>query len=168
MKKLCIFVEQRRNHVTQNNIIKNKAGIGASQNGVTSLFLHPRRLLSNLQNSDKMQRITHYVKWRPIPKFDGYFISNTGIVRNQQGILKPLVNKTNGGYLFCMLRSKEYYHAANIHQLVWDQFGNTPKKKLHQIHHKDFNILNNHIDNLEYIPKHEHYKIHGKVMSPVF
>lgn len=53
MKKVCIFVAQRRNHVTQNNIIKNKAGIGASQNGVTSLFLHPRRLLSNLQNSDK-------------------------------------------------------------------------------------------------------------------
>ena len=56
MRKSCIFAAQRRNYVTNNKITKNKAGIGASQNGVTSLFLHPRPHFFYLQNSDKMQQ----------------------------------------------------------------------------------------------------------------
>jgi len=160
MKKLCKFVAQRRNHVTQNNIIKNKAGIGASQNGVTSLFLHPRRLLSNLQNSDKMQRIIHYVKWRAITRFPGYFISNSGVVRNDKGILKEKYN--NRGYAYVIISYKGFHDGVMIHKLVHDHFSGISKTKGWEIHHKDNNFLNNHIDNLEYLPKEKHLAMHGR------
>lgn len=169
MGKMINFVPQRRNYVTNNNITKNKAGIGASQNGVTSLFLHPRRLLFNLQNSDKMQRITHYVKWKPVDGFPEYSVSSNGMVKKNGRLLKIW---KRAGAMYIYFTKKELGVVINrcydLHRLVWESFGNTEKKKGYEIHHKDFDFTNNNIDNLVYIHKSEHLIAHGKRPSKSF
>lgn len=110
-----------------------------------------------------MLRVTIYVKWREIKNFPGYFVSNTGLVRKNSTFLNPIVCRKNGGYHFVPLRSEKQFIRENIHKLVWEYYGNTPKKKGYEIHHKDYNILNNHIENLEYLPKSEHLLMHDRV-----
>lgn len=48
-----------------------------------------------------------------------------------------------------------------LHRLIWEiARGQIPDK--HDIHHKDGNKLNNHLDNLECIPHTQHLSLHAK------
>lgn len=118
-----------------------------------------------------MNRIVVNVKWKPFNNFDGYFVSNNGLVKKGTSLLRLRIEKRSG-YLFVIVTRKGFNdklpkkrtesHHYFVHVLVWDHFG-LGRKKGYEIHHKDFNFLNNHIDNLGYILKSEHYRIHGKI-----
>ena len=110
-----------------------------------------------------MDRVVINVKWKKFYDYENYFISNNGLIRIGKNLQRIRVNNKNG-YLFIIayrkIGSRQNGLHYNIHNSVWDHFG-TGKIKGYDIHHKDFNFLNNHIDNLEYLPKHKHYEKHG-------
>lgn len=127
----------------------------------TSLFTPPRRLLTS-KNSD-MQRITTVVKWRSINGFPGYWVSNTGLVKKNTELVYPKRRRRiNNAYHYVCIRNIESkaFGIKDVHILVWDAFGNKPKKKGWDVHHIDEDIYNNHINNLEYLPHADHMKKH--------
>jgi hypothetical protein len=112
-----------------------------------------------MSNSIQVIRKVSFVKWKSITGFPGYYISNTGIIRYKKSILTPKVNPNNRR-LFVFMRSDDMYVAKFIHQLVWRHFGNTEIIDGNEIHHKDENLYNNNISNLEYLPMVDHKKKH--------
>lgn len=67
------------------------------------------------------------------------------------------------GKRFTLARGKKYHYNTTLrktlHQYLWEsENGKLPKG--HEIHHKDFNTLNNSLDNLQLVTIKEHKKIH--------
>lgn len=90
-------------------------------------------------------------KWKPIPNYDLYEINYLGQIRNKKTsrILKAFLNKD----LLCV---NLYYEAGKFRQeivsrLVVQSFGNLIQDWV--VCHLDGNPLNNHIDNLDCIPR---------------
>jgi len=112
--------------------------------------------------------ITHYVKWVPINGFEEYKIANNGLIK-KNNLLQTIKKHPKSGYYFIRIYKKigtvnKGYH-LDLHTTVFTHFSNVPLQKGYQIHHKDFNFKNNHIDNLELLPKKEHYALHGKTLK---
>jgi len=107
-----------------------------------------------------------YVKWKQVEDFPEYFVSNTGIVRLRNRIIPPLYAPTNGRPYFSLRKlNPNKYARFYLYTLVWDVWGNSKRKignREYNIHHKDHNFLNNHIDNLELLTWVEHLAKHGK------
>lgn len=64
------------------------------------------------------------------------------------------------GY-WCISSRKEGNKNKRLHRLIWEEhYGPIPKNFI--IHHKDGNVKNNHIDNLEMLSNFEHNSLHKK------
>lgn len=102
--------------------------------------------------------------WKPIPNFENkYEVSNLGRVKtlinkriDKNGIVyskKPKIMKqsfSTTGYLFVRLEKRPY----KVHRLVAMAFIPKPNNK-NIINHKDFNPLNNKVENLEWCTQKE-------------
>lgn len=57
---------------------------------------------------------------------------------------------------------EKYYHCGRtrLHRAVW-KYHNGQVKQGHEIHHKDCNVANNQIENLQEIPISDHRKFHA-------
>lgn len=92
--------------------------------------------------------------WKDIPDYEGlYQVSNLGRIKslnynhtNKEGILKP--RKTRKGYISVALYKEHKVKNFRIHRLVIETF--LGKSNL-TVNHKDKNVLNNKLDNLEYL-----------------
>lgn len=112
--------------------------------------------------------------WKPIKtitndssnhiKGDTYYISNFGRVKLNDTLLsigKGLyVDKEQG------MRGSSYNlrivgFSKYIYQYVFELFFNEPKKKHYQLHHIDYDRMNNSVSNLIYVSPYEHGKIHS-------
>lgn len=111
---------------------------------------------------------TENEEFREIVKYScrkRYFVSNKGTVislyHKKWQVLKPSYDKD--GYLFVNLWYNGRRIHKGIHQLVAECFliNPAPTEKT-QIHHKDFNPLNNKVSNLVYVTPIEHRQIHAK------
>ena len=109
--------------------------------------------------------------WKEITGTDGfYFVSNMGRVKSLQGyeaiILKPdLKNKQEGrtSYYRVDISYQGKQKHQLIHKLVASAFLEQPQDIVnYEIHHKDFNSLNNKANNLVYLTISEHNEIHNK------
>ena len=103
--------------------------------------------------------------FKEIDNTDGkYLISNYGRVKSLMGynaiILKPYITP-NGYYRLQIIQDGEPTNWF-IHSLVATSFLSPPKSLNYQIHHKDFNSLNNKAENLEYLSPAEHRKKHNE------
>ena len=91
-----------------------------------------------------------------------YEASNLGRIKSKIGnyaiILKPYITKNGYERLQIYIQGKKYNKF--VHCLVASTWLNNLMNLDYEIHHKDFNSLNNSADNLEYISKIKHYKIH--------
>lgn len=91
-----------------------------------------------------------------------YFISNLGRVKSYVGyeaiILTPTL--TPKGYLRLQIIQEGQRLNKFIHCLVAAEWLPQPQNLDVEIHHKDFNKLNNNADNLEYLTKVQHTKKH--------
>lgn len=94
--------------------------------------------------------------WKPIKNYEGlYEVSNLGRIKslprrgtgNQEKILKPKTTKF--GYYEIVLIRHYNRKSCKVHRLVAETFIPNPQNKPY-INHKDFNGLNNHVDNLEW------------------
>lgn len=108
-------------------------------------------------------------QFKPIECYEGlYEISNFGRVKSLakewyggfgkrkkgETILSPAINSS--GYLCVVLCNKSINKSVQIHQLVWDAFGDSKRNggKL-QIDHIDENKINNNIENLRLVTQRE-------------
>ena len=90
--------------------------------------------------------------WKEYPECYKYLVSNTGEVKNKKTNRIMMGSKVNG-YRFVN------FHPGNIqtpkmnrllHRMVAQTFLNNPDNKP-VVNHKDTDILNNHVDNLEWV-----------------
>lgn len=101
--------------------------------------------------------------WRTIDEFPDYEVSSLGRVRNRKKglVLKGRVSKRhksvalNGKYTL-------------IHRIVAKAFPEICGEwhEDYDVHHKDYNPLNNHADNLKICTKEEHHSYHGGEHHP--
>lgn len=96
--------------------------------------------------------------WKEIENTKGkYFISNYGRVKsycgNKAKILEQFITKEK--YCIVKLNYKNY----KIHRLVAFTFLNE-QDKTKEVHHKDKNRLNNHLNNLLILTREQHLKLH--------
>lgn len=101
--------------------------------------------------------------WKEIEGGNGlYLISNYSRVKSLIGynarILKPTI--TNRGYCRLDLILEGQRQSKLLHRLVAAAFLMPPKHIDYQLHHKDFNKLNNTAANLEWLSVQQHAKKH--------
>ena len=88
-------------------------------------------------------------EWRPIPDFPDYFVRSDGVVESRaSGKLKRLKPWITEGYRQYSLRGRKLY----AHQLVMLAFVGPPPPSISDpvVDHRDFNRLNNELDNLRW------------------
>ena len=105
--------------------------------------------------------------WKPIENFDGYEVSNLGRVKSlsrlmynntgsyisKEKILKPSITNQ---YLRLNLSKNNKRTNFTIHSLVAIAFlEHKPNGSKYVVNHKDFNKLNNHVNNLEIVTTRE-------------
>lgn len=102
--------------------------------------------------------------WKPIEGFDNYIVSNYGNVKNTitnnvVGYLHPKNKRYQVGFY---INGKMKF--IETHILVAKAFPEICGEWFDgcDVHHKDFNRLNNRADNLIVVTKEEHYKLHLK------
>lgn len=99
-------------------------------------------------------------QWLPINGFDNYEVSNLGQVRNKKTnrILKQA--HQNSGYSIVSLRRGGTTKTYAIHRLVMEAFNPRQDANKLDVNHKDWNKLNNKLDNLEWTTRSENL-LHG-------
>ena len=92
-------------------------------------------------------------QWLPVKENSNYEVSDYGNVRNKKTkrILKQTIQ--NSGYCVVCLSSKSKQKSYTVHRLVMNAFNNNPNSRNLEIHHKDYNKLNNQLTNLEWTTK---------------
>jgi hypothetical protein len=103
--------------------------------------------------------------WETISGFKNYQVSNYGNVKslkfNKERFLNKSINK-QGYYCVCLSMDNKKYK-TNVHQLVAMSFLNHNRcGYIFVINHKDFNRLNNKVDNLEVITQRENTNLKHK------
>lgn len=103
-------------------------------------------------------------QWKVIPEFPMYFISEYGDIYStyRSGkLLSPKLDKD--GYKSVALSKDGKLHHLRVHRLVGITFIDNPNN-LPVINHKDLDVRNNHISNLEwctYVENTKHYYANG-------
>lgn len=89
---------------------------------------------------------------REIPGFSGYYISSVGEVyssRHYNKLTKMVLKQDKDGYLEVGLYKNKKRYFRRVHRLVLEAFSKNPDR-LTQVNHKDGNVQNNSVDNLEW------------------
>ena len=114
------------------------------------------------KREDKFYNIDYSVKeertidetdiiWKPYPQCDKYLVSNTGEVKNSKTGRIMMGSKQNGYRFLCLYLGKDIPKMNRlVHRMVAETFlENEDDKPI--VNHKDTNILNNHVENLEWV-----------------
>ena len=97
--------------------------------------------------------------WKDIPNYEGYYqVSNLGnvksIIFNREKLLKKCINSS--GYCLVVLYNNKKRKIFYAHQLVAIAFLNhNPNKFEKVVNHKNFNKLDNRVENLEIVSNRE-------------
>ena len=90
--------------------------------------------------------------WRDIDGTNGkYLVSNFGRVKSLIRSKERIINggKHKQGYPMVLIRVKGKVKYCTVHRLVAKAFIPQPQGK-NTVNHKDFNVANNHVNNLEW------------------
>lgn len=89
---------------------------------------------------------------REIPGFKGYYISQNGNVysnHKNKELHKMILKEDKDGYYEVGLYKNKKRYFRRVHRLVLEAWSSNPNN-LFQVNHKDGNIKNNNVDNLEW------------------
>lgn len=117
------------------------------------------------------------VIWKDVPGFEGrYQVSNTGVIRSLDMEIRCGHGKTrthkgrviashanNRGYEMVSLYVDRKNSPKLVHRLVAEAFIPNPENK-NQVNHKDENLGNNCVDNLEWVTDNEN-KVHSALSA---
>ena len=93
-------------------------------------------------------------QWKPIPNFENYEISDSGLVRNSKKeiLTGSILTCNTNNYMDITLYKNGKGYLLPMHQLVLITFIGYPTDTAkNQVDHLDNNGLNNHISNLEWV-----------------
>lgn len=100
-------------------------------------------------------------EWREIEGFNRYYVSNLGRVKSKIGREKILNQyKVQGNYLQVKLRKDNKSYNRSVHRLVANAFVYT-NDKTKEVHHINGIISDNTYNNLIWLTREEHNKIHN-------
>lgn len=102
------------------------------------------------QNDTTYEKKEEDIIWKPYPELDKYLVSNTGEVKHKRTNRIMQGSKVNGYRFVNLNRDDDTKRNCLIHRLVAETFLENPEKKP-VVNHKDTNILNNHVSNLEWV-----------------
>ncbi len=104
---------------------------------------------------EKQEEINDNTIWKEYPECGKYLISNTGDIKNKKTNRIMMGSKVNG-YRFMTLFIDKDTPKLNrlLHRMVAQTFLPNPLN-LPVVNHKDTNILNNNVDNLEWVTYEE-------------
>lgn len=107
--------------------------------------------LTNQQNDTKYkEKDEENIIWKEYPLLEKYMVSNTGEVKHKRTNRILQGSKVNGYRFVGLKRDDQTSINRLIHRLVAQTFLENPENKP-VVNHKDTNILNNHVDNLEWV-----------------
>jgi len=91
------------------------------------------------------------IVWKPYPECDKYLVSNIGEIKNKK-TERLMIGSRQNGYRFVNLYINSSTPKMNrlIHRMVAQTFLENPENKP-VVNHKDTNILNNNVSNLEWV-----------------
>jgi NUMOD4 motif/HNH endonuclease len=94
-------------------------------------------------------------EWKKLERFPGYLVSNKGDVKSLKGRTEKFLKQveTKDGYKFVCLSVNNKKFTSYVHRLVGEAFLDTSDIILDkaQVNHKDKNITNNCVENLEWV-----------------
>lgn len=94
------------------------------------------------------------MRWRSLPNYPYYDISDTGLIQSYQrssdGILLSPSKGNQRGYLSFWMCNEKGRKTMYVHRLVAELFCDKPENAT-QVNHKDGDVLNNHYTNLEWV-----------------
>jgi hypothetical protein len=107
-------------------------------------------------------------KWKDIKGYEGlYQVSNSGEIKSFKRVPEKILKLSNDkdGYLQVQLCKNGKKKTYRVHALVAGAFIDNPYNKT-EINHKDYNVKNNNVDNLEYVSHIENIK-HSIINRPI-
>jgi hypothetical protein len=104
---------------------------------------------------EKQEEINENIIWKEYPECPKYLVSNTGEVKRSNKSLRKsnrlLMGGKQNGYISLTLFIKDRPNLNRlVHRMVAQTFLDNPNN-LPVVNHKDTNILNNQVDNLEWV-----------------
>ena len=102
-------------------------------------------------------------QWRPIENFERYMVSNMGNIKSLRGktkILKPQAIH-NGYQQVSLVKDGKKYNRL-VHRLVAIAWIDTDDKSK-EVHHKNRIKTDNRADNLQWLSRLEHAKLHKEL-----
>lgn len=109
---------------------------------------------------------------KEINGFPGYFITQKGevfsIKTGKYVLMKPFRGNSKGKktyYMIGLIDNKGKRHKKIVHRLVAEAYIPNPDN-LPEVNHKDKNMLNNTVENLEWVTRKENLRQSYETMSP--
>jgi hypothetical protein len=93
--------------------------------------------------------------WKPISEFKGYYVSNFGNLKSDDGILDPKISINGHGYEYVKIHKYNKY--VGVHRVVAKTFIPNPESLI-CVHHIDHNKTNNRADNLQWVTYSQNFK----------
>lgn len=104
--------------------------------------------------------------WKAIDTDSEYEVSDTGLIRKNGKIINTYVDKD--GYKFIPLTVDGKRTTRRVHRLVLHAFNPCENEDKLEVHHKDENVQNNNLDNLQWVTHEENIRYINpeKLQSP--
>ena len=100
-------------------------------------------------NDTGFQNKETHVEWKEYPHLPKYMASNTGEIKHKRTDRIMKGSKVNGYRFVTLRRDNGTKKNSLIHRVIAETFLENPEEKP-IVSHKDRNILNNHVENLEW------------------
>lgn len=106
------------------------------------------------------------VEWKTVKSFPEYSVSRCGMV-SKKNKFEELKCYDNHGYYIALLFKDGKIHRRRVHRLIAEAFLGPCPEKGYQVNHKNFNTLDNRVENLEWVSgkdnmRHYYATLHAK------